>query len=416
MIFMISIMHFYLSLHLYVESKKIIMKKHSLSISIEEPCHENWLDMTPREKGRHCATCNKTVVDFTKMSKAGILNHISSNEEEVCGRFNSDQLNINLMPARKNRLFSKWAAVLIGLIPFAGYSQSPIHTNEFMENSIMGKRAMKMDNNKKLDLTSKKNIITGKLIDAETTKPILFATVAAIKDGIIIRGVETDINGTFTINIHETDALEFAYIGYGSIRKNVAELKSSQNSSLIIEMGMQGILLGDVVITSYKAGIIKGEMTTTGSYALVGGCGISESGESWLNRQWRKFKKLINKSHDAAVENKEKSRANHSIDPVASQHVESKELTSQYAGVIPQKANVINIYPNPSIGNVTVEMPEGLTNGLIYITNSTNQLIFSDIVDENRFQYNAADLIAGSYIISIISENKLVASEVFIKI
>src|SRR5689334_14882257 len=65
----------------------------SVHLKIEEPCHENWQQMTPNEQGRHCLSCQKTVVDFTYMSDQEILNHISRASSSVCGRFNNDQLN-----------------------------------------------------------------------------------------------------------------------------------------------------------------------------------------------------------------------------------------------------------------------------------------------------------------------------------
>lgn len=63
------------------------------SISIPEPCHEDWSQMTPKEKGRFCDSCSKTVVDFTKMNTYEIQDFISQNQENrVCGHFKQTQL------------------------------------------------------------------------------------------------------------------------------------------------------------------------------------------------------------------------------------------------------------------------------------------------------------------------------------
>jgi hypothetical protein len=61
-------------------------------ISIPTPCHEDWNNMTPKEQGRHCGSCCKTVVDFTTWQPQEILLHFKSNKN-VCGRFTANQLN-----------------------------------------------------------------------------------------------------------------------------------------------------------------------------------------------------------------------------------------------------------------------------------------------------------------------------------
>jgi len=38
------------------------------SYHIPEPCHEDWGRMSPAERGRHCAVCDKTVVDLSDRS------------------------------------------------------------------------------------------------------------------------------------------------------------------------------------------------------------------------------------------------------------------------------------------------------------------------------------------------------------
>jgi len=40
-----------------------------LQLSIPEPCHENWHQMTPTEQGRFCNACSKEVVDFSMMNR-----------------------------------------------------------------------------------------------------------------------------------------------------------------------------------------------------------------------------------------------------------------------------------------------------------------------------------------------------------
>lgn len=65
-------------------------------ISIPEPCHENWNDMTINEKGRFCSSCSKVVVDFTNRSKASILQEYLNSDpegEKICGVFKNSQLD-----------------------------------------------------------------------------------------------------------------------------------------------------------------------------------------------------------------------------------------------------------------------------------------------------------------------------------
>ncbi|MDR0227451.1 MAG: carboxypeptidase-like regulatory domain-containing protein, partial [Flavobacteriaceae bacterium] len=57
----------------------------SYRLEIPEPCGEDWNLMTPQEKGRHCAVCDKVVVDFSKATKREIIAHIKK-EGKICGR------------------------------------------------------------------------------------------------------------------------------------------------------------------------------------------------------------------------------------------------------------------------------------------------------------------------------------------
>lgn len=62
-------------------------------IRIPKPCHENWNEMSPEEKGRHCAVCNKTVIDFTENSLPEIHQFLQiHSEQKICGRFNHNDV------------------------------------------------------------------------------------------------------------------------------------------------------------------------------------------------------------------------------------------------------------------------------------------------------------------------------------
>ena len=63
-------------------------------INIPKPCNENWNSMLPNKNGRFCNSCDKTVVDFTKMNTIEIQKYFieNSNKERICGHFKSNQV------------------------------------------------------------------------------------------------------------------------------------------------------------------------------------------------------------------------------------------------------------------------------------------------------------------------------------
>ena len=72
-------------------------------LTIPEPCTENWYKMTPKENGRFCLSCSKTVVDFTSMLPDEVQHFFIQNQNKnICGRFKNSQLDtINIqIPSR----------------------------------------------------------------------------------------------------------------------------------------------------------------------------------------------------------------------------------------------------------------------------------------------------------------------------
>ena len=89
--------------------------KEQLCISVPEPCHEDWNKMTPVEQGKHCAVCQKNVVDFTTQDDEEILNFFKNYNGSACGRFTNEQLNrpIEIIELKPASSFLKYAAGLL---------------------------------------------------------------------------------------------------------------------------------------------------------------------------------------------------------------------------------------------------------------------------------------------------------------
>jgi hypothetical protein len=68
------------------------MKPKIASLSVPQPCQENWANMTPSGRDRACAACQKVVVDFAAMTDAEVLAYLQKASARTCGRFGAGQL------------------------------------------------------------------------------------------------------------------------------------------------------------------------------------------------------------------------------------------------------------------------------------------------------------------------------------
>ena len=79
------------------------MPAKKLTLSIPKPCHEDWDKMTINEKGRHCANCNKTVVDFSLYSEKDLVEFFKSIPTNICGHIPAYRLDTLLVEPQKKR-------------------------------------------------------------------------------------------------------------------------------------------------------------------------------------------------------------------------------------------------------------------------------------------------------------------------
>lgn len=110
------------------------MTKRTFNISIKKPCSENWENMTPHEKGRHCFSCQKTVVDFTTMSDSQIIHYFQTYQGKTCGRFLETQVNRPILPPVLPKNQTRWAWLFsVLLLPMSAKAQTPQYNTDLVE-------------------------------------------------------------------------------------------------------------------------------------------------------------------------------------------------------------------------------------------------------------------------------------------
>lgn len=207
----------------------------SIIVTIPIPCHEKWSEMTPADRGRFCAACQKTVRDFTFATDSEIANAVHSNKN-LCGRFTSSQLDRKLylkQPARKPYAVAAGIAALLGIGGYEANAQEPVKTE-------------KQENTNHSDVTenSKKMLVKGVVFD-ETGLPFPAVMVLNINSK---ESVQADFDGKYAITAHRGDVLRFQY--FGAATQELIVKDSDIIDIIFIEETY--LLQGDVIIVDKR--------------------------------------------------------------------------------------------------------------------------------------------------------------------
>lgn len=217
----------------------------SIKINIPKPCHEDWSKMTPQEKGRHCALCEKTVFDFTNKTDETIVKTFKT-EGKVCGRFKTSQLNRKLVLRRKekNNYLSFVASTLFAFISVG------TQDIEAQEQPISTKIDSMLQGNLNCGIVPSANIersIFGSVISAHDGLPLPGVNVIILDT---LKGVQTDFDGNFSIRAKTGDTLTFSFIGM----KEKQLVISNQNTvSISLEEDIESIECIEYVVAGYPS-------------------------------------------------------------------------------------------------------------------------------------------------------------------
>jgi hypothetical protein len=201
------------------------MKAKSIRYLIPTPCNESWNDMKPESKGRFCGSCEKTVVDFSRMSDFSIVNYLENHKnEKVCGRFTKPQLDrvYQLNQPVFAPAFDLRAVVLgLALTTFSAvhsFSQTepwePVKTDTTLQAEpiplMVGKIAVEH-----FDHGSEKSV-TGRVLNSTSSFTEVRVMLKTI-EGKVLKTVQPDSSGRFEIGLNwelKPAVLEFSGAGY----------------------------------------------------------------------------------------------------------------------------------------------------------------------------------------------------------
>ena len=248
--------------------------KSNISLHIDNPCSESWQNMTPNEQGRFCASCQKSVVDFTAMSDNELIDwfarqtynkhqHASHNPKtstgtesatsgHTCGRFTSSQLDraIQSIRPRKPAPTALWRYLIAGLLVSSEASaqthpQAPAmakcDTTARPDRLVIGKMAAQP--------TTTDPFVSGILLDSTNGQPVQGASIFGVGTH---KGTVTDELGHFRLS---TTASKIVISSIGYVTQTITlDDKYRHNPELVILMKQdKRTLTGDVVV----AGMVR---------------------------------------------------------------------------------------------------------------------------------------------------------------
>ncbi|PZW38772.1 carboxypeptidase-like protein [Mesonia algae] len=196
------------------------------TIDIPKPCNEGWQNMTPSQKGRFCASCQKEVIDFTQLSSSDITRKIKSSKN-LCGRFTKDQLQQNYTISSHNNLSRLGIALGLGSIiavaqpSFAQekrsrqYSVLDFKTHNKKEKQNEENTTQVLKNSAPFCELIKFISINGTVTD-NFDLPVPNVSITQQNTS---NATQTDLDGNYLIQIPKKDlneevSLEFTYIGF----------------------------------------------------------------------------------------------------------------------------------------------------------------------------------------------------------
>ncbi|MGZ4034968.1 MAG: carboxypeptidase-like regulatory domain-containing protein [Bacteroidia bacterium] len=207
-------------------------------ISIDEPCHQGWQNMSVSDKGKFCSSCKKHVHDFSNSTLDDIRAAYIENNGDLCGHIPVTILREQYqLRETKQRHFSYLKTFCLAAILCFGANLFTIDSAKAGTLQTIKKSFFSFvsDNNKD------SIIIRGEVKDKDTHKAIPYAEISAYSNDEVIYQTKANANGEYELKVakdkYSKIDIEAVFIGYESHRMKGIML--AINKQIVVDIDIE---------------------------------------------------------------------------------------------------------------------------------------------------------------------------------
>lgn len=355
-----------------------------IKFTIPEPCHENWNNMTPTEKGKHCAVCNKEVFDMTKLTEEQVAEKISKTKSgDVCARIPNHFLDKKIelhaagISGRGKMGVAGAMITAVALSPTISNSVNLLETISDKNQMVMNQEAIHVNGTV---IGDKDEIISGAKITIQQNEHQ--AITYSLANGRFVMNLDPQKikNGKAILLIEKP--------GYAILEREIDIDGNMQNGKFILEgMKMK-------IIDMSKKYMVKNVMheVTGGQVVMTTECKLVD-------------KEILTKSENYRVTGGAVLYTNYAENYVAyySNSLDTLEQSKKMAEDISEIKiiNSLKTYPNPTVDFFTIEMKKE-SNYTVYVFALDGKMIIQENFNADKTQIDVSPFERGNYIVKVL--------------
>lgn len=354
--------------------KSIIMNTHK-SLVIANPCHANWNKMTPTEKGRLCASCQKEVVDFRSKSKEEVITYLENyqGEGQTCGQFSASQIDKVGKNYINSTILKRLSISFMAFLGFLSFKEA--------KSQKVGKVAIKGDiSYEEFNMQNQKKEITlfGTVRNSAGEK-IAGAEIKFSADGKQLAVTRTISNGSFAIKVTTDKSMKaiMMYTSANGYERKINVIPDLQKDRIKIDIVMdwEMMILGEIAIDVDTVQPDEPEKISNLHDSTETCIKIIENGTN--------IEKIPEQNDDS---DNDSTQNNLRIDLI-------------------EDKNKLRVYPNPSYDNAIIEWKElsEFENReiLLEVHDINGKLIWTTKLKGSKTIFNTTNLANGNYLVKI---------------